>query len=77
MLLTIKYQLILLKLNKTISNLLSDFTDWEGLCSYGKRQSPIDLQESTAKQERVEPLIFLHYDRPVQANLTNSGHTGQ
>ncbi|XP_075238151.1 carbonic anhydrase 1-like [Lycorma delicatula] len=48
---------------------------WTGQCSEGKKQSPIDLQERIGKRERVEPLIFLHYNRPVQANLTNNGHT--
>ncbi|XP_039287257.1 carbonic anhydrase [Nilaparvata lugens] len=48
---------------------------WTGVCRDGKRQSPVDLDEEKAKVEVTQPLIFLRYDRPVQANLSNNGHT--
>uniref|UniRef100_A0A8D9ABG7 Alpha-carbonic anhydrase domain-containing protein n=1 Tax=Cacopsylla melanoneura TaxID=428564 RepID=A0A8D9ABG7_9HEMI len=50
--------------------------DWKGLCDSGRRQSPVDLtKRNCVTTSRIEPIAFIHYNRPVATNVTNNGHT--
>jgi carbonic anhydrase len=48
---------------------------WDGLCSTGLFQSPIDLKHSVSHPRSFEPLVFFLYDKEANITLKNNGHT--
>ncbi|XP_076287660.1 carbonic anhydrase 2 [Lasioglossum baleicum] len=48
---------------------------WPGLCTNGKKQSPIDIvRENTVKKD-LRPLEFLKYEHAATGVVANNGHT--
>ncbi|KAK6730037.1 hypothetical protein RB195_006849 [Necator americanus] len=50
-------------------------TNWNDLCEYGKRQSPVNLDLSKVVVTHERPLEFHHYDIEDHIEVTNNGHT--
>ncbi|XP_076285538.1 carbonic anhydrase 2-like [Lasioglossum baleicum] len=53
----------------------ADPEHWPGLCTNGKKQSPIDIvRENTVKKD-LRPLEFLKYGHAATGVVANNGHT--
>ncbi|KAG7187578.1 hypothetical protein KM043_016647 [Ampulex compressa] len=50
---------------------------WGGICTTGKRQSPIDIGSENAERTDLGSLKFVRYDFAFHGAITNTGHSVQ
>jgi carbonic anhydrase len=56
----------------------SDNEDWGGMCTAGKRQSPIDLAHDAAIKGWYPGFIFQNYETPMKnPSIVNNGHSSK
>lgn len=51
--------------------------NWPGICTTGKKQSPIDIVTEDAIRIDLGALKFDRYDYAFIGTLTNTGHSGK
>lgn len=50
---------------------------WPGICTKGKKQSPINIETDDTVKTDLRPLKFVRYDYAFSGSVTNTGHTAQ
>ncbi|VDN06986.1 unnamed protein product [Thelazia callipaeda] len=56
-------------------SLLDGPMTWQGLCKFGKRQSPVDISVFDIEVLPLPPLLFMNYESFGDITLKNNGHT--
>lgn len=51
--------------------------NWPGICTTGKKQSPIDIVTEDATRADLGALKFERYDFAFSGTLSNNGHSGK
>ena len=65
-------------INPFSKNNITDDEDWGGICSSGKRQSPVDLAVDASVRGEFNSFIFHNYDAPMKnPNVINNGHSSK
>jgi carbonic anhydrase len=56
----------------------TDDENWGGMCSTGRRQSPVDLVKEAAVAGKYTGFVFQNYDTPMRSVvIVNNGHSSE